>query len=197
MGNIRKEYISNIVSTSNQINYLFVGDSHGSDNLDKNLLISSSYNLSRPSDNLKDIYCKLLYLTSKKTVIRNLIIEVDPQLFSNYRLLKNNNEMIVSYLDYNNYKNIFKVNLLEYYILKLPIISQKNRNFIFKGSLKKIIRMLETKSSHNHIIPKSISVKDNNVVLNKKEAKKRVTYHFSKGILDENEIKYYFYKIIE
>jgi hypothetical protein len=195
-GTRTENYVTNLTLTPKEINYLFVGDSHGSDDLDENTLNVGSYNISQPSDNFKDIYAKLLYLINLNTQINNLVIEIDPHLFANYRISQNNNEMILNYLDFKNSKKIYKVNILEYYLRKCPIISQKNRNFIFKASLKKIINLFESKQRF-HTLTINKGIKNKLKSQNDEEALKRIMYHYSNGILDENEIKYYFTKIIE
>lgn len=191
------EYISNVKSTPKEIEYLFAGDSHGSDDINKNLLPDGYYNISRPSDNLKDIYCKLLYLMSQGRVIKNLVIETDPQLYSNYRLNLNNNDLAINYLNYREYSKIFQTNFLEYYIMKFPLMSQKNRNFIFKASFKKIIKYTSNKYKALIGVPNKIEKSGNSSLLNNENSKAKVIYHFSKGALNNNEIIHYFLKIKE
>lgn len=178
------------------IEFLFAGDSHGFRDLNNGTLDNNSYNISQLSDNLKDIYCKLTYLTNNKIRIKYLILQVDPHLYANYRIYRNNNELIINYLNYDSYNKFNKVSLLEYYILKNPIALQKNRNFIFKKSVKKIFGLFKSSSSSN-LISKNVSFKNKNILTKNRNALKRITYHYSNGILDDNEIKKYFYKIIE
>jgi len=101
-------YLNNLSSVPRKVNYLFVGDSHGYEDINPLLLNNDCYNLSQPSDNFKDIYAKLLYLINLNTQINNLVIEIDPHLFANYRIYRNNNEMILNYLDFKNSKKIYK-----------------------------------------------------------------------------------------
>lgn len=189
-------YVNNLKNVPEHIVYLIVGDSHGYKDIDNRILNKLSYNLSQLSDSLLDIYSKLLFLIDNDVKIDNIIIPLDPHLFANYRIFRNNNEIIIKYLDYNSYTKINNVNYLEFYLLKIPVFSQKNRNFVFKSSVKKIIHLFSNTSKDTIKENIIFSIKDQSISEKNINSVKRSNYHFSNGILDKDKIKDVFIKIV-
>ena len=189
-------YVKNLKNVPQHITYLIVGDSHGYVDIDNKILNKLSYNLSQMSDSLLDIYSKLLFLIDNNVKIDNIIIQLDPHLYANYRIFRNNNEVIINYLDYNSYTKICNVNYLEFYLQKIPVFSQKNRNFVFKSSIKKIINLFSN-TQRNPIKENIIfSINDQSISERNINSVKRSNYHFSNGILDNDNIKDVFIKIV-
>lgn len=190
-------YVKNLKNVPQHITYLIVGDSHGYVNIDNKMLNKLSYNLSQMSDSLLDIYSKLLFLIDNGVKIDAIIIQLDPHLYANYRIFRNNNEVIINYLDYDSYTRIYNVNYLEFYLLKIPVFSQKNRNFVFKSSIKKIINLFSN-TLKNPIKENIIfSINDQSISERNINSVERSNYHFSNGILDNDKIKDIFVKIVK